>query len=346
MDLGIAHAAAALAANRSFYMNLHFHISHAPLLPTDAQLAAAGLLDANKSCAWSGMPPLPAFFGGRCPMQTFRASQHAADAEIGRLLDWLIAENIEDDSIIFLTTDNGPEAQEVYFNSVGSAGQFRGRKRSLYEGGIRVPAVWRWPNVIPKNVTHRGVFGHVDFAPTILALTGVAPRVPAAATAAWAGVDASVALRTGAPPPPRAVALKWEWRFAVLGPCWDAAPRLAARDPLHPELIALWEPNATAHGETLRLELFNTTADPHEFSNLASARPDDAARLQALLAAWLVSLPAGPGVAQHPECGGSGAAGAPFARPLSAWADKEAAEGYASARDALPRDAAGLLRAA
>jgi arylsulfatase A-like enzyme len=234
----------------------------------------------------------------------------------------------------------------VYFNSVGSPGQFRGRKRSLYEGGIRVPAVWRWPNVIPKNVTHRGVFGHVDFAPTVLALTGVAPRVPAAATSAWAGVDASAALRTGAPPPPRAVALKWEWRFAVLGPCWDAAPRLAARDPLHPELIALWEPNATAHGDTLRLELFNTTADPHEFANLASARPEDAARLQALLAAWLASLPAGPGVAQHPECGGSGAAGAPFARPLPAWAEKEAAEGYASARDALPRDAAGLLRAA
>jgi hypothetical protein len=105
VDLGIAHAAAALAAGRSFYMNLHFHISHAPLLPTDAQLAAAGLLDANKSCAWSGMAPLPAFFGGRCPLQTFRASQHAADAEIGRLLDWLITEGIEDDVIIFLTAD-------------------------------------------------------------------------------------------------------------------------------------------------------------------------------------------------------------------------------------------------
>ena len=107
VDLGIAHAAAALAANRSFYVNLHFHISHAPLLPTDAQLAAAGLLDANKSCAWSGMVPLPAFFGGRCPMQTFRASQHAADAEIGRLLDWLIAQNIEGDTIIFLTAGAG-----------------------------------------------------------------------------------------------------------------------------------------------------------------------------------------------------------------------------------------------
>ena len=97
VDLGIAHATRALADKRSFYMNLNFHISHAPLLPTEEQLKN---FSAVTNCAWSGMIPDPQFFGGRCPMQTFRASQHAADAEIGRLLDWLISQNIEDDTII------------------------------------------------------------------------------------------------------------------------------------------------------------------------------------------------------------------------------------------------------
>ena len=245
----------------------------------------------------------------------------------------------------FLTADNGPEAPEVYFNSVGSTGQFRGRKRSLYEGGIRVPAIWRWPKVIPSNAVHHGVFAHVDFAPTILALTGVAPLVPGPQTETWEGEDVSNSLRTGAPPPQRDVALKWEWRFPYLGPCWDAAPRLAIRDPLSPEIMALWEPNATDHNQTLRLELYNTTEDPHEFTNLAGVRSQDAARLQALLAQWLETLPDGPGIVSHLECGDH-SAGAPFARPLSALAHAEEEDGHAQARRALPRDAAGLLSAA
>ena len=327
-------------------MNLHFHISHAPLLPTPEQLERAGF--PAEACAYSGNQPEPAFFP-RCPEQTFRASQFEADYQIGRLLDWLIARDIEGDTIIFATADNGPEAQEVYFNSVGLTGPFRGRKRSLYEGGLRVPALWRWPGVLPKNQTRAHVYAHVDFAPTILALTGVGARVPPAELAGFSGMDVSASLLFDTPPPTRAVALKWEWRYAVLGPCWYSAPRFAIRDPLQPDLMALWEP-ALSNNATARLELYNTTADPNEQANLATALPADAARLVALLRAWYATLPpppaqGPPGIVPHWSCADYRSE---FALEVDGEASRgEAARGHAASREALRgKSAAELLEAA
>ena len=83
VDLGIAFMENATASQRPFYLNLWFHVSHAPLWPTDEQLAAFP----TSSCPG----PNPAGNSRRCAMQIYRASQHEADRQIGRLLDWIDA---------------------------------------------------------------------------------------------------------------------------------------------------------------------------------------------------------------------------------------------------------------
>ena len=73
----------------------------------------------------------------------------ALDNQIGRLLDKLTELNIVDNTFVLFCSDNGPEGKAG--NAPGTAASFRGRKRDLFEGGIRVPAFASWPNRIPKN---------------------------------------------------------------------------------------------------------------------------------------------------------------------------------------------------
>lgn len=68
-----------------------------------------------------------------CPHQIFWAAQHDADTQIGRLLDFLDSSGTANSTLVVFSSDNGPEESMVYTNAVGSAGPFRGRKRSLYE---------------------------------------------------------------------------------------------------------------------------------------------------------------------------------------------------------------------
>src|SRR3546814_16248123 len=72
----------------------------------------------------------------------FLAVLVAMDAEIGRHVDGLRQTGELDDTLIVFTSDNGPT---IGANAPGSAAPYRGRKASLYEGGIRQPLIIRWP---------------------------------------------------------------------------------------------------------------------------------------------------------------------------------------------------------
>src|SRR5688572_3514609 len=89
------------------------------------------------------------------------------DRDVGALLDQLKKLDIDDNTIIFFTSDNGPHKEggvdPKFFNS---SGPLRGIKRDLYEGGIRVPMIVRWPGKIPAGKVSDQVWAFWDFLPT------------------------------------------------------------------------------------------------------------------------------------------------------------------------------------
>lgn len=106
--------------------------------------------------------------------QTYYGALTQFDKALGRLLDYLRAEGLYDKTVILFSSDNGPENPLLPWvrNSAGSTGPFRGSKHVLYEGGIRVPAILRWPHfTAPGTVCHTPM-SMLDIFPTFSLVGG------------------------------------------------------------------------------------------------------------------------------------------------------------------------------
>jgi len=98
------------------------------------------------------------------------------DSQVGRLLDELKRLGLEEKTLVIFTSDNGPHREggnDPMFND--SNGPLRGIKRDLYEGGIRVPFVARWPGRIPPGRVSGHLSAFWDFLPTACELAGIQP---------------------------------------------------------------------------------------------------------------------------------------------------------------------------
>lgn len=104
--------------------------------------------------------------------RNYYGSVVAMDREIGRLRDILKAQGIADNTLIWFMSDNGPE--HLYDGAPGSKGLLRGAKRSLYEGGIRVPSVMWWRGGVSGGKVVEAPSVTSDILPTLLQLTGIA----------------------------------------------------------------------------------------------------------------------------------------------------------------------------
>ena len=129
---------------------------------------------------WFHAPHLPVVAGPRhTAMYAGHAkyAQHyygcitALDEQIGRLRAELRALGVADDTVLFFCSDNGPEGQAS--SAPGTAANLSGRKRSLLEGGIRVPAIISWPGRLPEGEVRNQAITAMDWFPTVLELCGV-----------------------------------------------------------------------------------------------------------------------------------------------------------------------------
>jgi arylsulfatase A-like enzyme len=103
-------------------------------------------------------------------MQQFAGCITAMDAQIGRLREKLEELGVAENTMVWFCSDNGPEGNN---SAPGQTGGFRGRKRSLHEGGVRVPGLLVWPAVVkPAEVNDPVVTS--DYMPTILEAAGTA----------------------------------------------------------------------------------------------------------------------------------------------------------------------------
>ena len=91
------------------------------------------------------------------------------DADVGRMLDLLDELGVTDNTIVMYSTDNG--AEEMTWPDGGTT-PFRGEKNTTFDGGFRVPCLWRWPGVIEPGTISNDIGSHEDCLPTLLAAAG------------------------------------------------------------------------------------------------------------------------------------------------------------------------------
>ena len=193
------------------------------------------------------------FRAGGSP-ETYARMVRSMDEGIGRVLEALHRRRLERDTLVMFTSDNGGER----FSHMGP---FSEGKMTLWEGGIRVAAVARWPGVIPAGSRCEQVCATFDLAATAVALAGT--RADAAAP--FDGIDLMPALRGGAPRPRE---LYW---------------RLAQRRQQKALRSGDWKYISTAEaGEYL----FDLATDRGEKDDRKAERPEVLVRLQRKYKEW------------------------------------------------------------
>ncbi len=187
------------------------------------------------------------------PQKGLAAMISRLDSDVGTILDLLTSLELDERTIVFFTSDNGPHREggndPEFFDSNG---QLRGIKRDLYEGGIRVPMIARWPGHIAPGTTTSHIAYHGDMFATVTELTG-ARSIP--------GIDSVSFVPT------------------LLG----ASTEQVAHDYLYWEFLEGTSKQAVRQGEWKgirffgdqpRVEVYNLSDDPGEEHDLAAAQPE------------------------------------------------------------------------
>jgi arylsulfatase A len=221
---------------------------------------------------WTHEPHLPIesspeFMKPYEDLQDEEIRQHHGDVSqldhaFGMVIKALDELKLADATFVFFTSDNGPEGDGLKGRSRGSTGGLRGRKRSSYEGGIRVPGLARWPGRIPAgSVCDEPVIG-TDLFTTCCGIAGV----PIPSDRVIDGADLRPIFE--GKPPVRAQPLYWRNHLA------PAATRAALR-------VGDWK--ILGSDDMTSFELYNLKEDPREAVELSARRPDKFEELKALL---------------------------------------------------------------
>lgn len=182
------------------------------------------------------------------------------DRDIGQILDRVTQYGLDDNTLVLFSSDNGPT-----YNRLGgsdsdffeSAGVFRGFKGSLYEGGIRIPLVARWPGKIKPGTQSNHISAFWDLLPTFCDVAGVeSPKD-------IDGISLLPALLGDAKQPAHDYLY---WEFAAYG--GQQAVRRGKWKAIRQKMLA------KKNKMPLEIELYNLDKDPGESTNLASEHPE------------------------------------------------------------------------
>ena len=267
-------------SEKPFFINLCFLAPHSPLKPTPEEWAVYEDLRADPEDFSSWMKTYAAEAEDLTEqMKVYCATMTGMDKQIGRLLSYLDENGLYENTLVLFTSDNGPEDYHVGNSrnaGVGSPGELRGRKRSPYLGGMRVPMIVRWPGVTPAGKENPAVWSAVDFLPTMAAVAG--STLPADLTID--GENCIDALKGGATG--RQSPLFWEGKFQIFGNQEYAPPQVCMLDG---KWWAGWQPDGS------RVELYDILADPAQRTNVKERYPEVAATMVQSLKAWKAEIP-------------------------------------------------------
>ena len=220
---------------RPFFLYLAFTIPHANLQVPDLGLYAGESWPEN--------------------LKKLAAMITRLDRDVGRLMALLKELQLDKQTLVFFASDNGAAYNDKVFHH---SGPLRGRKRDMYEGGIRAPVIARWPGRIQAGVVNEQVWAFWDFLPTMAELTKQkAPQGLDGKSILPVLLDGKV--REHSP-------LYWE--FHERG--FDQAAR-----------IGDWK--AVRHGQGTPLELYDLKTDLGEQHDVSKQHPDVVQRFEAYL---------------------------------------------------------------
>jgi arylsulfatase A-like enzyme len=210
------------------------------------------------------------------PRSMYAASVSTLDELIGRVMTRLRELGLDRQTIIAFQNDHGHSTEDRSFGGGGNAGPYRGAKASLFEGGIRVPAMISWPGTLLAGQVRAQLVTGCDWMPTLAELAGVKPPPRTIDGKSFVPVIHS------ADAPSTHATFHW-----VFGDSW------AVRDGGW-KLIA--NPHDTTHGSnvkpTEKLFLSDVAKDPSEKTNVAAQNGDVVDRLTQLHAKWVEEMKA------------------------------------------------------
>ncbi len=234
-------------AGQPFLVHAFFKDPHTPMRPTEAMRAA-----------YRDMPE---------PAQTHSAMVSFLDEQIGRILDRLDALGLRENTLVLFASDNG-----AVLSRGGSNGALRGEKWTLYEGGIRVPFIARWPGQVPAGrVDEASVLNVCDLVSTFCGLA--AARMPEGYVSD--GEDVREAL--WGKPFVRKSAMLWHHPTGA-----GRSPTLAIRE-------GDWKLVMNADGSGVGL--YDLGRDAGETRDVAGENPQVVAVLKARITEWQQRLP-------------------------------------------------------
>jgi arylsulfatase B len=237
-------------AGKPFFLYVPFNAPHLPLQAKEQDIAKYGNIDNEKK-------------------RIYAAMVDSMDQAIGRILDAVDAKGIAENTFVLFFSDNGG-------TSYGDNKPWRGGKGSVYEGGVRVPAVVRWPaGVSGGGRSVDAMMGYIDVYPTVKRITGVTGPDPSPLD----GQDMLDVIRGRAKAPQRdwfsyiaqgnpdkAAICDGIWKLVVLG-----------GSVLDTTLERAIRPGGSRARPSV--ELFRLDRDPGEQTNLVAERPDIVGKL-------------------------------------------------------------------
>ena len=214
------------------------------------------------------------------PRRQYAAFVSTTDEKIGQLLSVVDKLGLTTDTIVIFQSDHGHSTEERTFGGGGSAGPYRGAKFSLFEGGIRVPAIVSYPGTLPQNEQRDQMAVSVDWMPTIAQLC----KVPLPARK-FDGASLVKVIKASDAASTHHV---FHWQS---GRGLGGKPQWAVREG---DWKLIGNPKDTSNKAPLTKDdqkfLVNLKSDPAEMKNVANKHPETVNRLAAIHEQWLLQV--------------------------------------------------------
>ena len=192
------------------------------------------------------------------------------DRHVGELLDLLKELEIDERTIVFFCSDNG--AAKRFDGVLDSSGPLRGFKRSMYEGGIRVPLIARWPGKIKAGTESKHLCYFADMMPTFVDLAGALPYLPEDVD----GLSIVPTLMGRAEEQKKHEFLYWEWQLYNWGKRQNVPNGLM-------QAVRMGKWKAVRHKYNVPFELYDLSNDIGEKNNIADEYPEIVAKIEAYI---------------------------------------------------------------